>query len=87
MKKALVNLIASLVAALVCVLPATACINDGTTLQKEKEFKSQYQDQQESPGQDNGAIDVVAWGATGTGAVLLIGAVAVMLPKRMRPRQ
>lgn len=87
MKKILATLIAALLVALVSVGPASACINDGTTYQKEKEFKSQYQDQQESPGQDSGGIDLVAWGATGTGAVLLIGAVAIMLPKRIRPRQ
>lgn len=86
MSKLLCALLAAVLVALVYVGPAAACINDGTTYQKEREFKSQYQDQQESPGQDNGAVDVVAWGATGTGAVLLIGAVAIMLPRRIRPR-
>ena len=71
-------------AGLVLAAPSHACINDGTTFKKEQEFKSQYLDQPEPTSPASGGIDVVAWGMSGTGVLLFVGAVMITLPRRGR---
>lgn len=84
MRKAICTFLVALLAGLIGISPAWACINDSSTYQKEREFKSQYNEQENvSPAHEQG-VDIVAWGATGTGLVLLIGAVAICLPRRNR---
>ncbi len=67
---------------LLVAAPAHACINDSITLQKEQEFKSQYQD--ELPRYDSGQADVVAWGATGAGLIFAACGIVIALPRFRR---
>jgi hypothetical protein len=65
---------------LVCGVPAEACINDNSTHRKEKEFKSQYENQEPAPAPQSTEPDLVAWGATGTAVAMFIGAVTLVAP-------
>jgi hypothetical protein len=64
---------------------APACINDREVGNSEREFKSNYQpDYPEQPtlqSPDSGRDQLMAFGATGLGSVLLIGATVITLKR------
>jgi len=70
--------------------PVLACINDREVNQSEREFKSNYLDQQPAPSATPSADesttrgDLMVYGGMGTGTLLMIGAAVVGFRKSAR---